>query len=712
MSASEVRDHRAARAAMLAAAAMIASQIAGKAARDGLFLSVFPVTTLPAVLVGTGVISAAVALGWGRLLRTRGPARLVPAAFVASGALFLGLWPLTLANAHAGAIATYGLVAIMGPILISSYWSLINERFDARTAKRTVARIGATATLGGVAGGVLAERLTSGFGVAATLPALAVLQLVCAYAARGISPEHREPVSNEPDRPFTGLRILAGSPYLLTLASLVIVGAVAAAMLDFLFKAAAADLYRSESSLVRVFSIFHMGSSLLTFVFQSVVGHRLVERLGIARSSALLPAAISVSGVVGAVFPGFTAAAAAWTTDHVLRNSAFRSAHELFFTPIPAREKRATKTLVDVASSRVGDIVGGALAGLLLAVAGASARTGMWWACVVLGALGTWIALRLHRGYVATLERNLLQGAVAVEDVGDAATRSVVLKTQAIRITPALRAALAANPNADPMNQSQSVMLERPPSGQVPLTPVDIAHTVLLLGQERHDGEAMRALRAVASTAVGQLGDALLDSRHPPVIRRRVARLLGTTGSRRAVDALLQALEDAPFNVRHACGIALARIRAEAPDVIFDRDRVFAAVHREVDVERKVWVAQAESAAGDETGPNPISDFLRQRASASLEHVFNLLSLVLAQRPLQIAFRGLSGDDRMLRGMGLEYLESVLPPPIRDRLWEFLEEDPRRSPTQRGKGEVVADLLRSHESIRIRISELRKEPGS
>ncbi len=697
---------------MLAAAAIIASQIAGKAARDGLFLSVFPVTTLPAVLVGTGVISAAVALAWGRLLRTRGPAHLVPAAFVASAALFLALWPLTLSNAHVGAIATYGLVAVMGPILISSFWSLINERFDPRTAKRTVARIAATATLGGVAGGVIAERLTSGFGVASTLPALAVIQLVCALASRRVSPESpREPVSTEPERLFTGIRILAGSPYLVTLATLVIVGAVAAAMLDFLFKAAASDLYRSEEALVRVFSIFHMGSSLLTFAFQSLFGQRLVERLGIARSSALLPAAIGLGGVAGVAVPGFGTAAAVWTADHVLRNSAFRSAHELFFTPIPAREKRATKTLVDVASSRVGDVVGGALAALLLAVAGSGARTGMWWACIVLGALGTWIALRLHRGYVATLERNLLQGAVAVEDVGDAATRSVVLKTQAIRITPALRAVLAAHPNADPMNQSQAVMLERPAGDRVPLNPVEIAQTILQLGDERHDGEAMRALRAVAKTAVGQLGDALLDTRHPPVVRRRVARLLGTTGSRRAMDALLLALEDAPFDVRHACGVALARIRAEAPDLTFDRDRVFAAVHREVDVERKVWVVQAASAAGDETGTNPVSEFLRLRASASLEHVFNLLSLVLAQRPLQIAFRGLSGDDRMLRGMGLEYLESVLPPPIRDRLWEFLEEDPRRTPTQRGKGEVVADLLRSHESIRIRISELRKEPG-
>ena len=74
-------------------------------------------------------------------------------------------------------------------------------------------------------------------------------------------------------------------------------------------------------------------------------------------------------------------------------------------------------------------------------------------------------------------------------------------------------------------------------------------------------------------------------------------------------------------------------------------------------------------------------EFVKDRAGRSLAHVFTLLSLVLPFEPLQISYRGLHTDDDKLRGTALEYLESVLPKPIREGLWPFLEE--RRKPVER-----------------------------
>jgi hypothetical protein len=54
--------------------------------------------------------------------------------------------------------------------------------------------------------------------------------------------------------------------------------------------------------------------------------------------------------------------------------------------------------------------------------------------------------------------------------------------------------------------------------------------------------------------------------------------------------------------------------------------------------------------------------------------VFTLLSLVLPSDPVQVAFRGLHTDDENLRGTALEYLDGVLPPAIRTRLWPSLEQ--------------------------------------
>jgi hypothetical protein len=84
-----------------------------------------------------------------------------------------------------------------------------------------------------------------------------------------------------------------------------------------------------------------------------------------------------------------------------------------------------------------------------------------------------------------------------------------------------------------------------------------------------------------------------------------------------------------------------------------------------------------------------------------------LLSLVLPKEPLRISFRALHTEDEMLRGTALEYLDSVLPPPIRVRLWPLLEDKRPKERTPRSHDEVLAALLESHESIQAKLLELR-----
>jgi hypothetical protein len=84
---------------------------------------------------------------------------------------------------------------------------------------------------------------------------------------------------------------------------------------------------------------------------------------------------------------------------------------------------------------------------------------------------------------------------------------------------------------------------------------------------------------------------------------------------------------------------------------------------------------------------------------------------VLPATPLKIAYRGLFTDDDVLRGTSLEYLENALPEGIRLRLWPFLE-DRRRARAVRDREEIIADLLRSNQSIALNLEELRKKVRS
>jgi hypothetical protein len=59
---------------------------------------------------------------------------------------------------------------------------------------------------------------------------------------------------------------------------------------------------------------------------------------------------------------------------------------------------------------------------------------------------------------------------------------------------------------------------------------------------------------------------------------------------------------------------------------------------------------------------------VKDRATKSVEHIFTLLGLVLSQRPLRLAFRALQAEDEKLSGVALEYLDSILPRSLRERL--------------------------------------------
>jgi hypothetical protein len=107
-----------------------------------------------------------------------------------------------------------------------------------------------------------------------------------------------------------------------------------------------------------------------------------------------------------------------------------------------------------------------------------------------------------------------------------------------------------------------------------------------------------------------------------------------------------------------------------------------------------------------------LEEQVRTRANRSLAHVFTLLALVLPTEPLRIAFRGLHTDDRALRGTALEYLDSVLPQQIRDRLWHFLDDRPLPGTVRRPHGDTLADLLRSHEAIRLNLEELKRRDAA
>ena len=710
--------------AMLCAAAVTAQFVGGKATRDALFFTSHDITTLPAMLVATAICSLLLVAANSLASRRFTPATIVPASFVISGLLFLVEFA-TRADAPATtSILLYLHVSGAGPLFASGFWLITSERFNPRTAKKGFGRVAAAGTVGGLVGALISERVAALFGGPSMLLVLALLQFVAAVLARMLARSGPAPaVSAATSVPEphggslrSGVRVIAEAPYLRVLVALVLLGTTSAALLDYVFKASAVQRFGPGDGLLRFFALYYAGSSLISFALQMFSSRVALERFGLGLTAST-PSIALIAGSLGSLIaPGFGSLLVARGAETIFRSTWFKAGYELFYTPIPAAEKRAAKSVIDVGADRLGDAFGAALVrGVILLAPAAQATTAMLGIATIASAGAILAASRLNRWYRRTLETSLVDQAAGIDlsKTVDGVTATVLLdvqarasaRTQTVDAPPALSAVLPGSVAADPDVRDILALRSRNRVSQVRvLSKTDgisralVPHVIPLLAADAIADYALFALRKVAEEHVGALTDALLDRNQPYEVRRRLARVFSIAVSQRAADGLMLALEDSRFDVRFQTARSLAAIIDRNPRVRIDAERIYEVVMAEVAVSRPVWESQRLMDGFVST--SPLDEFVRDRADQSLAHVFTLLSLVLPREPLQIAFRSLHSDDKRLRGTALEYLESVLPAHIKQRLWPFLV-TPRSKPAVADRQDAISALLRSSSSVTL-----------
>lgn len=706
--------------ATIASAALVAQLVAGKATRDALFLTHFGLSLLPAAMIGGAVISAISVLGMSRMLTRAGPAKVVPATFALSAVLFLIEWSISLKSAHAAAIAVYAHTAIFSTAIGSAFWSLVNERFDPHEAKRLVGRITSGGTIGGVIGGLLVWRASALISVPMMLALLAAMNVVGLWGALRTAPSERRKKSHAIVA-AGGVRVLGETPYLRDLALLVGAGAVMQALLDWLLSAHATVHYEHSSRLLGFFAFFNMVVGVLTFLIQMGLTRVILEKKGLGGTIKLQPSSVAGGVVLALLFPIFWPVLVLRVIEGVTRGSLYRSAYELFYTPLPAAKKRATKTLIDVGIDRVGTALGSGMLFFVAQLGSLELRTRVVLVAVLAMAALAWIvASRLQDGYVAALASSLKSGVVHLddEDDEDMILRRTLAETTALldrdrlltrigelqrqkeakNVTAALsqeNLALASTSDlsklvdpADPILRRAAALRTGDASAKklalaAPLAPPLAPFVIPLLANDTVVRDAVRALRKVAPKITGLLVDHLLDPEVDPAVRRRIPRILKVCRSPRAAAGLLLALRDPVFEVRLQVGLALVQLVHDAK-VPVDRDQVLEIVTHELTNGRATWSAQGEI---DE----------RRRG---LGHVFAVLGLVIEREPLSIAYRALRSEDAALRGTAFEYVEVVLPPRLRDLLVPLLGDvkPPPRS-RERAPSELAAELMRSQSGL-------------
>ncbi len=715
----DVRPHevRTVSLSFLGAFLVMAFLVLARSLREALYLTSFPVETLPYITAAVAVLSVPTVGLFIRLISRYHPKRIFAAVIAVVGAGLLLLWPV--ASGHDAAVVAFYLWTALGTLLITSgFWIVIADFFPVRGAKRLYGLIGAGGTAGAMVMGNSLVWLTRQIELSWLIPGLISL-LVLLLLAQRLLPQSEagpSPLDDEEAETSMGssLSLIRGSPHLKTVAAIVFIVAVATTLLDYQFKELARASITTKEDLTSFFGAFYGWTGGLSLLVQLLVVARFLSFAGVGWSLAVLPLVLLGGSLGVLIAPTLLLVTLVRGGDATLRRSLYLSALEVLYVPIPAMLRRRTKTFIDSVLDSGAEGLGAAIVFLWVTLNGLPSRYLSVFIAVFCVALIV-LSRRMGQQYFATVTRQLQATGLRAEDRAAAARlegRDLLTGTFT-RLD--LMALVGEWPgDAEPREPEEAVGIDAEERVLARLMSPDLRAVARTLEEttewsERHVPALARLLardalydRVVAAflqigdVAVPHLAQLLGDTGTDFVIRRRIPRVLALMGGPDADDALLNALSAERFEVRYRAAIALVRRRRHGlpPSPGRTDESVWSAIRSEVGHSRPVWEMQRllDDAPRDQ---DLVSKRIGVRGELSLEHTFRLLTLVLEPEVVRAAFHGIVLADEKLKSYSLEFLEQVLPADVRSRLWPFIGDvsQYKRERSLRSLDEVVSDLL-------------------
>ena len=274
------------------------------------------------------------------------------------------------------------------------FWALMADRFTLEQGKRFFGLIAVGGTLGAIVGPWLASQLAAPLGTPALLLVSAGFLAAGLAAAWGIARVRPPPLAQVPGErvpgemlpgdgapgeaapvidarapiggsPWAGVRAVFASRYLLGIAAYVVILAVMATFLYFTRLQMVAELGDDLDLRTTMFARIDLITQIATLLLQALVAGRLMQRVGVPLTLALLPLTTAL-GFVGLAMVGSLAALVAFEAAfRAVQRALMRPARETLFTVLPREDKYKAKAFIDTFVYRGGDVVGAQLEGLL-----------------------------------------------------------------------------------------------------------------------------------------------------------------------------------------------------------------------------------------------------------------------------------------------------------------------------------------------------------
>jgi AAA family ATP:ADP antiporter len=378
---------------------------------------------LPYVLMASSVLIGILMHGYAGAVRRVPRQHVIPVTQAALVALLLTFWVLLETGAVWVTVALYFFGQVFGILLISQFWTLANDVYDARQAKRLFGLIGGGACLGGAMGNTITFVAARQVGSNNLLVVSAVVLSVCVGIVVRIlrTADVAQHTGLEEEQGAGGgeaIRLLTQSRHLRVLAAVVGCAAVGAAVVEQQFYMAADATGVDGDAITAIISHVGIYLSLASFAVQVGLTSRIHRSLGIVVALLLLPVGLGASGILILLTGTLLAAGAARVLDTTLRYSLDKTTREVLFLPMPADLRFRAKPFIDVTMDRVAKAAGAVLILVLIQPWG----LGLDWrelSYASLALTGAWIAMAFvaWREYLRAFRASIGSRAIAPDTI-------------------------------------------------------------------------------------------------------------------------------------------------------------------------------------------------------------------------------------------------------------------------------------------------------
>ncbi len=338
------------------------------------------------LFMGTAVVTLLVNPVFGLLVSRFRRLQFIAATYLFFALSLVGFYLLMTAAPAAVGVTSgqvfYVWFSVFNLFITMLFWALMADRFSLEQSKRFFPLIAVGGTSGAIFGPWLAAMLVQSLGTPALLLVSAtflVIALGAAWAVARTQPHRIDaadpmdpeaaPVVSEGSiiggSAWEGFRAVLRSRYLIGIAGYALILAVMATFIYFTRLQMVAALGDDVDLRTAWFARIDLLTQAATLVLQALVTGRLMRRLGVPLTLALLPITVALGFIGLALVASLAALIAFEASFRAVQRAIMRPARETLYTVVSREEKYKAKAFIDTFIYRGGDVVGAQAEGLL-----------------------------------------------------------------------------------------------------------------------------------------------------------------------------------------------------------------------------------------------------------------------------------------------------------------------------------------------------------